>query len=163
MYVLDSNVFIQAHQKHYGLDFVPAFWDWVESANRSGAVISVDKVLEELTRQTDALATWAKQHKTLFAKIDSVTQLSLSTISAWVAQNYQPGAIQEFFGSADYVLVAFAEAHRCTVVTHEMPEDPKKTKKKVKIPDACRAFSVPYMDPFAMLRQEKARFVLPSP
>jgi len=27
MYLLDANVFIQAHQAHYGLDFAPGFWD----------------------------------------------------------------------------------------------------------------------------------------
>ena len=28
-YLLDSNVFIQAKNLHYGLDFCPAFWDWL--------------------------------------------------------------------------------------------------------------------------------------
>ena len=27
-YLLDANVFIQAKNLHYGLDFCPAFWDW---------------------------------------------------------------------------------------------------------------------------------------
>jgi hypothetical protein len=26
-YLLDANVFIQAKNLHYGLDFCPAFWD----------------------------------------------------------------------------------------------------------------------------------------
>ncbi|WP_323749655.1 DUF4411 family protein [Curtobacterium flaccumfaciens] len=32
---------------------------------------------------------------------------------------------------------------------------------KVKIPEACNAHGVPWMTPFAMLRSEKASFVLP--
>ena len=28
-YLLDSNVFIQAKNCHYGFDFCPAFWDWL--------------------------------------------------------------------------------------------------------------------------------------
>jgi hypothetical protein len=28
-YLLDSNVFIQAKNLHYGFDFCPAFWDWI--------------------------------------------------------------------------------------------------------------------------------------
>ena len=28
-YLLDSNVFIPAKNLHYGLDFCPAFWDWL--------------------------------------------------------------------------------------------------------------------------------------
>lgn len=28
-YLLDANVFIQAKNLHYGLDFCPAFWQWL--------------------------------------------------------------------------------------------------------------------------------------
>ena len=28
-YLLDSNVFMAAKNLHYGLDFCPAFWDWL--------------------------------------------------------------------------------------------------------------------------------------
>ena len=28
-YLLDANVFIQAKNLHYGMDFCPAFWDWL--------------------------------------------------------------------------------------------------------------------------------------
>ena len=31
-YLLDANVFIQAKNLHYGLDFCPAFWDWLIEA-----------------------------------------------------------------------------------------------------------------------------------
>ena len=32
-YVLDANVFIQAKNLHYGLDFCPAFWEWLIAQN----------------------------------------------------------------------------------------------------------------------------------
>ena len=35
-YLLDSDVFIQAKNLHYGLDFCPAFWDWLIESNASG-------------------------------------------------------------------------------------------------------------------------------
>ena len=42
-YLLDSNVFIQAKNLHYGFDFVPAFWDWLaHQANREGKVASIE-------------------------------------------------------------------------------------------------------------------------
>jgi len=28
--LLDANVFMQAKNLHYGLDFCPAFWDWLQ-------------------------------------------------------------------------------------------------------------------------------------
>lgn len=39
-YLLDANVFIQAKNLHYGLDFCPAFWDWLIDNNREGRVFS---------------------------------------------------------------------------------------------------------------------------
>ena len=44
MYLLDSNVFIQAKNSHYGLDFVPAFWDWLIKENKAGHVANIKQV-----------------------------------------------------------------------------------------------------------------------
>lgn len=30
-YLLDANVFIEAKRRHYGFDFCPAFWDWLDA------------------------------------------------------------------------------------------------------------------------------------
>ena len=43
------------------------------------------------------------------------------------------------------------------MVTHEVPSG---STKRVKIPDACLAMGVNCLQPFEMLRREKARFVL---
>ena len=39
-YFLDANVFISAKNLHYGLDFCPAFWDWIIANNASGAQLA---------------------------------------------------------------------------------------------------------------------------
>ena len=39
-YLLDANVFISAKNLHYGLDFCPAFWDWLVANNpKSGSMM----------------------------------------------------------------------------------------------------------------------------
>jgi hypothetical protein len=43
-YLLDANVFIQAKNLRYGLDFCPAFWDWLAAKNAAGHVGSIEKV-----------------------------------------------------------------------------------------------------------------------
>jgi len=53
--------------------------------------------------------------------------------------------------------VAHALAHGDTVVTHEVPSN---SLKKIKIPDACISLGVRCVAPYAMLRLERARFVL---
>ena len=49
-YLLDANVFISAKNLHYGLDFCPAFWDWIVTNNASGGVFSIEKVGDEVLR-----------------------------------------------------------------------------------------------------------------
>ena len=42
-YLLDADVFIRAKNLHYGLDFCPAFWEWLTVKHRAGNVYSVEK------------------------------------------------------------------------------------------------------------------------
>ena len=49
-YLLDANVFIQAKNLHYGLDFCPAFWEWLIDRNAAGSVFSIEKVGEDRLR-----------------------------------------------------------------------------------------------------------------
>jgi hypothetical protein len=43
-YLLDSDVFIQAKNLHYGFDFCPAFWDWIDEQRQTATVLSIDRV-----------------------------------------------------------------------------------------------------------------------
>jgi hypothetical protein len=58
-YLLDSDVFIQAKNLHYGFDFCPAFWDWIDRAHSTGTIFSIDRVRTEIVGGGDDLATWA--------------------------------------------------------------------------------------------------------
>lgn len=124
-YLLDANVFIQAKNLHYGFDFCPAFWDWLEQQNAAGAVFSVERVGDELTAGEDRLADWAERRgRSLFLPPDSAMLGSLPTVAAWVSsQNYSPAAVNMFLQVADYYLVACALAHADVVVTHEVAAD----------------------------------------
>ena len=65
-YLLDANVFIQAKNLYYGLDFCPAFWDWLIAHNEAGQVFSIEKVGDEIMAGGDDLATWALDRATSF-------------------------------------------------------------------------------------------------
>ncbi len=60
-YLLDANVFMQAKNLHYGLDFCPAFWDWLVEANAALSVFSIEKVGDEIAagHRSSATATTA--------------------------------------------------------------------------------------------------------
>jgi hypothetical protein len=158
-YLLDSNVFIQAKNLHYGFDFCPAFWEWLLSENSAGKVLSIEKVGDELQSGADELATWAEQRGAgFFLPPDAGMLVSLTSVSTWVGtQKYESAAVNTFLQVADYYLVAHALAHGHVVVTHEVPA---RSVRKVKIPDVCIGLSIKCVTPFEMLRNERARFVL---
>ncbi len=161
-YLLDANVFIQAKNQHYGLDFCPAFWDWLIAQNAAGNVFSVEKVGGEIQAGADELAAWAAQRgDAFFLKPSNATPPALASVSRWATtRGYEPAAMNTFLQAADYYLVAQAVAHQHTVVTHEIAAE---STKRIKIPNACKGLGVQVMTPFAMLRHERARFVLGTP
>jgi len=161
-YLLDANVFIQAKNLHYGFDFCPAFWDWLLQNNTIGQVFSIDKVASEIDAGNDELAEWARDRGSgLFLPTDAAVAASLGQVSRWAtSQRYEPAAINTFFQSADYYLVAHALARQCVVVTHEVPSI---STKRIKIPNACMGLRLRFITPYEMLRRERARFVLGNP
>ena len=158
-YLLDANVFIQAKNLHYGLDFCPAFWDWLVAQNAAGKVFSIERVGDEIESGADGLAEWAAGcGPGFFLKPDAAILSALPKVSAWITgQRYEAAAISTFLQVADYYLVAHALAHGHTVVTHEKAAT---STKKVKIPEPCIGLGIKCMTPFEMLRREDARFVL---
>ena len=157
-YLLDANVFIQAKNLHYGFDFCPAFWDWINQENASGTVFSIERVGDEILAVDDELARWAGQRPGLFLKPDTTMLPSLTAVSNWASSaGYEPAGVATFLQVADYYLVAQAHAHGYTVVTHEVFSP---SPKKIKIPNACIGVGVKSVNPYEMLRSERARFIL---
>ena len=158
-YLLDANVFIEAKNRYYGFDFCPAFWDWVEAANVASRAFSIEKVGDELAAIADDLSAWAAAHgRRLFLPVEPAMLDSLRQVAIWAqGQGYEPGAVTTFLQDADYYLVGQALALGYAVVTHEVPSG---SLKKIKVPDACVGLGVRCVSPFAMLRNERARFVL---
>jgi len=158
-YLLDADVFIEAKNRHYGLDFCPAFWEWLTLNNAARRVASIEKVGDEIQAGGDELSAWAAQRgPSFFLKPDAAILPALRSVSGWVTgQRHEPAAVSTFLQVADYYLVAHALAHGHTVVTHEIAAN---SRKKIKIPDVRIGLGIKCMTPFEMLRCERARFVL---
>ena len=158
-YLLDANVFITAKNRHYGFDFCPGFWDWLEVANENGLVFSVAKVRDELLVAGDELSGWAETRgDRFFLRRDASVGPSMSAATSWArARGYEREAVTKFVRAADYDLVVLAHSASHTVVTHEVASN---SIRKIKIPDACRGLKIECIEPFEMLRNERARFVL---
>ncbi len=158
-YLLDANVFIEAKNRFYGLDFCPAFWDWLTVKNGEGRVFSIEKISDEINAGDDALTEWARDRDDgFFLRPDPPVGRALGQANEWVIeQGYDPAGITTFMEGADCYLVAQALAAGHDVVTLETPSA---SRKKVKIPNVCIGLGIRCMTPFEMLRNEHARFVL---
>lgn len=158
-YLLDANIFITAKNLHYGFDFVPGFWDWLDHSHSHGFVWSTTKVHQELAAGHDQLADWVETRGSLFLAPDAGITGSMRQLAVWANSNqYTAAAVSDFFSVADFELVAFAHAYNYMVVTHERSQP--NARKRIFIPDACDALGVKWTDPYTMLRTCDAEFVL---
>lgn len=99
-YLLDANVFIQAKNLHYGFEFCPAFWEWIDRANAAGAVFSIERVGDEIRAGDDELAEWARDRPELVLAPDETMVPSLSIVSSWASgAGYEPLGPATFFRS----------------------------------------------------------------
>ncbi|PIX95638.1 MAG: DUF4411 domain-containing protein [Hydrogenophilales bacterium CG_4_10_14_3_um_filter_63_21] len=162
MYLLDANVFIEAKNFYYRFDTFPGFWEWLDAEQTEGHLASIEPICDELFKGNDELAVWIKERKDAgwFLPVDDVeTQQHLAQIAAWVmAQPFKEAAKPEFLSGGDPWLIAKAKTLGATVVTQETFD--AQSRKKVKIPNVCRAFHVPYINSFDLLRQTGATFTL---
>ena len=156
-YSLDTNVFIQAKNGPYGLDIMPIFWEWLEAQANSGNLFCAAPVYDELREGDDELSTWIQDKKSLFVKEISVeAQQVFIEIVAYVIKKYPRKNADVFLDRADPLVIAQAKVLGCVVVTHERPVPENSS--KVKIPNICDVFDVPFTDVYTMMRQLGARF-----
>lgn len=161
-FLLDSNVFIEAKRRYYAFDICPGFWEALLAHFESRRLCSIDRIRKELLDGKDELAAWVTE--AVSAKIwepttDAATAAWFGQLMVWsqAQSQFLPQAKAEFATKADAWLVAKAKASGMILVTHE-ELDPN-IRKKIPIPNACRAFGVVWEDTFKMLRGLKTRFV----
>lgn len=159
VFVLDANVFIEAHRRYYGLDLCPGFWECLRHYGARQRLLSIDRVRSELLRGRDALSKWVKDSPaTLFvSSAEPAMADAFGEVMAWVQGNaqFRREAKAEFAAAADGWLTAYAKVHGAVVVTHEgySPD----VKRRVPLGNVCHEFDVPTWDTFRMLRELEVR------
>lgn len=152
MYLIDSNVFIEAKRTYYAFDIAPGFWDSMIDLAANGSIYSLDKVKDELDRGRDDLTDWCNVNfgSAFISSDDPDVIQRYAEIIQWVYSNnnFKDSAKNQFAEVADGWVIATAKAKNHTVVTHESA----RSRGKVKIPTVCDQFSVRHIDTFAMLR-----------
>jgi Domain of unknown function (DUF4411) len=118
VYVIDSNVLMQAHRLYYAFPICPGFWDCLLRQHNSGRIVSVDKVRGEI-QPGDGLHRWVQTSAptSFFASTKEATVMgNYAALLAWVQQEKQfmQAAKDEFAQVADGWLAAYAQAHKNT-------------------------------------------------
>jgi hypothetical protein len=162
-YVLDTNVFIQAHRQWYRLSFAPGFWSFLLDQHQHGLITSIDRVRKEI-KKGDRLYDWVDKAapRSLFASSKQVAVGNkYKEIINWVMTNpkYDGAAKALFATDTDCWVMAYAYAYNMTVVSHEVPSQ---AKGRVKMPDVCKQFGIGYRDTFYMLEDLKITLKLPG-
>jgi hypothetical protein len=161
-YILDANVFIEAHKHYYAFDVAPGFWKHIMQYAEKGNVFSIDRVHDELKLGKDELLDWVgKYFIGAFISTNEVEVIeAYREIMKWVndQKQFAASAKAEFAGAsaADGWLVACAKAKGYVVVTLEKPVVIESS--KIKIPNICESFGVPYINTFDMLRRLGVRW-----
>ena len=168
VYVLDSNIFIEAKRRYYAFDLCPGFWDALVWQHGQGVITSVDRVKAELRECEDDLKAWACDQMPggCFCQTDvDHVLLAYAEVVGWVmAQGqFSPEAKAEFADveNADAWVIAFAKAVGATVATHEKPRPD--IRRRVPIPNVCEGVGVPFVDTFEMLRSLATQFSWQQP
>ena len=165
VWLLDANVFIEAHKRYYAFDICPGFWKCLAYYHNQGKLMSIDWVKTEIDANKDALSNWVGTSalKGFFhSSNEPTTQGHYSTIIEWVSsEDFKTEAKSEFAAGADGWLVAYAKTHDMILVTDEKPNP--NIKRRVPIPNVCQQFNIPYINTFSMLRKLEVEFEMQLP
>jgi hypothetical protein len=143
------------------MGFCPGFWEWIDSSFAIGKVASISMVYREITEYGDELSKWAKERPEQFVSVEDIeTQKFFASIAEHVMALELPKINEKirFLEGADPWLIAKAATSGFTIVTHEVVVP--SNSQKIKIPNICQHFNVPYISSFDLLDTLNAKFVM---
>jgi hypothetical protein len=160
-FLLDANIFIEAYRRYYSFDIAPAFWSALKQNAEADLLVSIDRIYDEINHydDDDELKRWANsEFRSWFISTDNEEVFkAYREVIEWVMGQTQftEPAKAEFASVGDSWLIACAKTHDYIIVTHEGYD--ANIKRKIPIPNVCRAFGITYIDTFEMLRRLNIR------
>jgi hypothetical protein len=163
LYLFDANILVEAHNRYYGLDFVPGFWEFLEQEAKKMTLKSNDMVLAELKGYGDAVSEWVDAKKDDIFDISS-EEKEIQNYFIEIVNHvnmhpvYSAAEKARFLDGADPWLIAACKYLDAILVTHEVFVPANST--KVKIPNIAKIFDVRTVNTFEMIRSLGGRFEL---
>lgn len=153
LYLIDSNVLINANRDYYPIDRVPEFWGWLVHMGELGFVKIPIEVYEELKKGNDGLGDWLKKEEIKNALLFN-EEVAVVMVRRVIYEGYAPDLTDsevEQLGR-DPFLIAYGlqpNSGRCLVTTEN--SKPSKQRANRHIPDVCDYFNIPCCDAFEFI------------
>ena len=183
--VIDSSAVIPLRMELYAPDVFPSLNEVVELAADSGTLITVDRVMTELTVQAEMHGTegrgsdtatmlWAKQHLKEFHAVTPELVRDTTALAQEIANRHQ--GWYRHGNVADPLVIAVAKRLDCAVVSGEKPDitfnadlEPLSSSnplynhlgrftRATRIPDVCKLYNIPHLDLLAFFRSQHWSF-----
>jgi|SRR5438477_9163972 len=85
IYVLDTNVFVQAHRRHYAFEICPGFWECLIHYHQTARIVSIDRVAMRFFPGMRNAVVAALAHEVFVAHAEprSKTEILCRDIISW--------------------------------------------------------------------------------
>jgi Domain of unknown function (DUF4411) len=84
VYVLDTNVFIQAKRTFYPFEVCPGYWKAMSWHRKSGRVMSIDRVRDEIERVATIFGAGFRLRTVRTASLRLMSRASLAGLVKWL-------------------------------------------------------------------------------
>ena len=159
LYLLDTNVLIDANRDYYPIERVPEFWDWLVVMGERGQVKIPQEFYEEILLppprpdQPDPLVDWLKKHRDALVLEEEVQGNLVRVVTErGYADDLNAAEIIKIGRDPFLIAYALADAPNRCVVTHERSR-PGRTRANRHLPDVSRDFDVVPKHTFEMIRE----------
>ena len=153
IYLLDTNVLIDANRDYYPINRISEFWEWLTYMGNEGLVKISIEIYEEIKEGDDDLAIWAKKPEIESALLFN-EEVDVSLVSSIIDNGYANDLTDDEVErlGRDPFLIAYAlkdKNNRC-VVTTEVSK-PKMQRANRNVPDVCDRFNVPWCNTYKFI------------
>lgn len=153
IYLLDTNVLIDANRDYYPISRVPEFWEWLEFWGNKGQVKIPLEMYEEVKEGNDELTLWIKNQDVKTALLLD-EEVDVSIVSSTIDNGYSTTLTDDEVEKLgrDPFLIAYArnDIGNRTIVTTEISK-PNRQRANKHIPDVCDVFKIKWVNTFMFI------------
>ena len=152
LYSFDTSAILNGRRDQLPPSVFSGLWQRIEAMIAEGGIRAVDVVRDELGKRDDDANGWARAQTGLFVPLDQDIQLATRRILQTYPKMMGTGGGRT---GADPFVIGLALARTGTVVTDETFSG---NLDKPRIPDVCKAVSVPCMNLVTFVETQNWRF-----